>query len=79
MRQPPTALCETDHCYEDGEQTGCPFLSMVHYCDPPHWLARKRLPPCETGECGMDRCHRFKQDGPAEPHRIVLAFREGER
>ncbi len=79
MKHPVTMLCRdwkdraVIHKMEDGYETGCPHLSFVRYCKRPHWVALKRLPPCEKKTCGMEGCHNFgKATGYNEPARVVL-------
>ncbi len=79
MKRPVTMLCRDHkgrnviHEMDDGYETGCPHLSFVRYCDHPHWLTLKRLPPCEKRTCGMDDCHNFgRVTGYDDPARVVV-------
>ncbi len=51
--------------YEDGAQTGCPFLSWFTYPEYPDcrpagtWIAKKRLPPCREKVCWQEHCHNY--------------------
>ncbi len=67
-------VCARRHTYDDGKQTCCPHLSFSSSCERPHWLSRRRLPPCEAKTCGMPGCHRFGKPHD-EPEKVLVVSR----